>query len=161
MKELPKRKQIRLREFDYTKDGVYFITICTKDRACILSQITVGQDAHILPQAKLTEYGRIVEKHILLIPGIDSYVVMPNHIHLMIVKENMCGGTMKASCPTNLSSDIRSFKTVVTKEIGKPIWQPRFYDHIIRDDYDYMIHRQYIDENPLKWTLDKYYKKCQ
>lgn len=78
---------------------------------------------------------------------------------MVIIKRNEVDGTMRASCPTSISNEIRSFKTVVSKEIGKSIWQPRFYDHIIRDDYDYMIHRQYIDENPLKWTVDKYYKE--
>ena len=125
---------------------------------CILSRITVGQDAHILPKTELTPCGRVVEKHLLLIPGIKHYVIMPNHIHLIIVKENN-GGTMRASCPTSISDDIRSFKIVVTKELGESIWQARFHDHIIRDDYDYMQHIQYIDENPNKWLLgkDEYY----
>ena len=66
---------------------------------------------------------------------------------------------MRASCPTTVSSDIRSFKIVVTKEIGWSIWQSRFHDHIIRDDYDYMQHIRYIDENPIKWVMgkDEYY----
>ncbi|MBE6741187.1 MAG: hypothetical protein E7570_02695 [Ruminococcaceae bacterium] len=110
-----------------------------------------------MPKPELTDYGKIAEKHLLLIPGIKHYVIMPNHIHLIIVKDN--DGKIRASCPTTVSSDIRSFKTVVTKEIGRSIWQARFHDHIIRDDYDYMLHVQYIDENPKKWLMgkDEYY----
>ena len=157
MNDLPKRKNIRLKEYDYSSNGAYFITICTKDMKCLLSRITVGHDAHIVPKTELTNYGKIVEKHLKLITGINHFVIMPNHIHLIIVKDT--DGTMRASCLTTVSSDIRSFKTVVTKEIEKSIWQPRFHDHIIRDDYDYMEHVQYIDENPKKWILgkDEYY----
>ncbi len=213
MNKFPKRKPIRLKDYDYSQNGAYFITICTKNMACILSRINVGHDAHIVPQnsdvvghdahivpqnsdavghdahivpqnsdavghdahivpqnpdtvghdahivpnPELTEYGKIVEKHISLIPGIQQYVIMPNHIHLIIVK-GYESGTMWASCPTSISNDIKSFKTMVTKEIGKSIWQPRFYDHIIRDEYDYIKHLKYIEENPLKWVIDKYYK---
>ncbi len=199
MNKFPKRKPIRLKDYDYSQNGAYFITICTKNMACILSRInvghdahivpqnsdvvghdahivpqnsdtvghdahivpqnsdTVGHDAHIVPKPELTEYGKIVEKHISLIPGIQQYVIMPNHIHLIIVK-GYESGTMWASCPTSISNDIKSFKTIVTKEIGKSIWQPRFYDHIIRDEYDYIKHLKYIEENPLKWVIDKYYK---
>ncbi len=66
---------------------------------------------------------------------------------------------MWASSPTSVSNDIRSFKTLVTKEIGRSLWQRSFYDRIIRDDYDYMLHIQYIDENPKKWIMgkDEYY----
>lgn len=62
---------------------------------------------------------------------------------------------MWSSHPTNVSGDIRTFKTLVTKDIGKSIWQSKFYDHIIRDEYDYMVHLQYIDENPAKWIEDR------
>lgn len=64
---------------------------------------------------------------------------------------------MWASVPTTISSDIRSFKTLVTKEIGKSFWQSKFYDHIIRNEEDYIIHLQYIEENPYKWNTDEYY----
>ena len=90
---------------------------------------------------------------------------MPNHIHAIIEICNRTdtiiikqSGAMWSSHPTNVSGDIRTFKTLVTKDIGKSIWQSKFYDHIIRDEYDYMVHLQYIDENPAKWIEDKYYK---
>ncbi|MDE6412795.1 MAG: hypothetical protein K2K42_02715 [Eubacterium sp.] len=156
MNKLPKRKRLRLIGYDYSKDGAYFITICTKDKRCVLSSI-VGCDDHIAPKVQLTKIGAIVNKYLLQINGLDSYVIMPNHIHLIIVKENEQSGTMWSSCPTNISSNIRTFKTLITKEIGVSIWQSKFYDHIIRDEYDYMVHVQYIEENPAKWVEDKYY----
>jgi len=87
--ELPKRKPIRLPDYDYSHPGAYFITICTKDRRCILSSITVGADALGGPRLQLTDTGKVVEQYILStdhIPGfrVDKYVVMPNHIHMIL-----------------------------------------------------------------------------
>lgn len=79
---------------------------------------------------------------------------MPNHIHLLIVID----GSMKASTPT-VSSLIRSFKGLTVKEIGKPIFQRSFYDHIIRNEEDYLNVWEYINSNANKWKSDKYYTK--
>ncbi len=146
------RKQMRLQNFDYTQNGYYFITICTYHKKCILCDI-VGDDAHIVPKP----YGIIVDKYIKNIHGIDKYVIMPNHIHLIIKNDN---GTMWASSHTtqSISQKIKSFKILVTKEIGKPIFQRSFHDHIIRGDDDYLEIWNYIDTNPLKWVTDKYYE---
>jgi REP element-mobilizing transposase RayT len=150
------RKQIRLKDYDYSMNGAYFITICTKDKKKILGTIlSVGDDDHIVPKVVLSKYGLIVEKYIKGINGIDKYVVMPNHIH-MIIKIN--NGTMWSSSPT-ISQLVKAFKTLVSKEIGHSIFQRSFYDHIIRNEHDYQEIWKYIDENPLKWTLDKYYYK--
>ena len=93
-KELPKRKPTRLKNFDYSSAGAYFVTICIKDRKRILSDIIkpvgVGAfDDPLTPQIQLTEIGKITEKYLLSsenIPGvkIDRYVVMPDHIHVII-----------------------------------------------------------------------------
>ena len=146
--ELQQRKPNRLRNFDYSQNGYYFITVCTTQKQKILCQI-VGDDAHIVP----TKYGIIAEKFIKTIQGIDKYVIMPNHIHLIVKNEN---GTMWASSPT-VSQKIRSFKILVTKELQKPIFQRSFYDHIIRDEDDYLRIWEYIDTNPAKWSENKYY----
>ena len=87
--ELPKRKPTRLPDYDYSHPGAYFITICTKDRRCILSDISVGADALGGPNLQLTDTGKVVEQYILStdhIPGfrVDKYVVMPNHIHMIL-----------------------------------------------------------------------------
>lgn len=87
---------------------------------------------------------------------VDNYVIMPNHIHLIIRLQNDGGRPMVV--PT-ISRIIQQFKGYVTKQVGMPVWQEKSYDHIIRDDYDYMIRYQYIDDNPAKWIEDKYYRK--
>ena len=156
----PQRKQMRLREYDYHTPGAYFITLCTKDKACILSTI-VGADAHIGPYPKLTKNGMVVEKYLRNIPGVGRYVIMPNHIHMIlhISAEDILQGPMWASAPTkaNVPQLIKSFKILVTKELGRSIWQRSYYDHVIRDERDYQIRVQYIDENPAKWFFDDYY----
>lgn len=147
------RKPNRLKNYDYSSKGAYFITICTLDRKCILSRI-VGGDALIAPQTNLTHCGEIARKYIESMPGIDKYVIMPNHIHLLIAID----GPMKASAPTiSVPNLIRSFKVLVSKEIGQSIWQRSYHDHIIRDEEDYLNHLQYIENNPAKWSKDKYY----
>ena len=157
--DLPKRKPTRLKEYDYSTPGAYFITICTKDKKELLSKI-VGDDAHIVPKNSLSEFGLICDKYINNINvkyeniTIDKYVIMPNHIHLII----FLYGTMRASSPTkNIATIIRSFKTMVTKEIGNSIWQRSYHDHIIRGEKDYLKIWEYIDNNPLKWELDCFY----
>ena len=140
--------------------GAYFITICTKDKKCILSKI-VGDDAHIVPQNKLSRTGEICLKYIRNINNVyenatvDKYVIMPNHIHMIITIH----GTMKASSPTiNTENIIRSFKTMVTKELGNSIFQRSFHDHIIRNDEDYKKVSEYIGTNVLRWESDCFYK---
>ena len=150
MESLPERKRLRLRDYDYSKNGAYFITICTKGRDCILSHISVGTDAHIGPQVELSQVGKIAEKNIRSMQCVDCYVIMPNHIHLIIILNN-------DDSNQNISNVIRSFKTLVTKQIGKSIFQSSFYDHIIRDYNDYMIKLNYIHENPINWVYDPYH----
>ena len=148
MSSLPQRKRMRLTGYDYSSKGAYFITICTKDRRKVLSSI-VGHDAHIVPKTELTRIGKTVRYYLDRTDGIDCYVIMPNHIHLIIFKNG--------SNNTNVINDIRSLKIMVTKQIGYSIWQTGFYDHIIRDEQDYLTKRQYIEENVTKWCDDKYY----
>ena len=100
---LPKRKQNRLQNYDYSENGAYFITVCTQNRAQILSKI-VGDGAHDVPKTSLTDIGKIVDKYIIStnnIPDItvDKYVIMPNHIHIILIVDN--NGTSKAPSPTN------------------------------------------------------------
>ena len=150
------RKKLRLSEFDYRENGTYFVTICTKNRRKCLSHV-VGADDHIGPHAALTKWGAVVQKYILSIPGIDKYVIMPNHVH-MIVRIGTEDGPMWSSAPTkSLSNYVRTFKTLVTKEIGECIWQRSFYDHVIRDEAEYGRVWQYIDDNPAGWADDEYF----
>ena len=144
--ELPQRKPNRLSDYDYSQNGAYFITLCTKDRKKVLSQI-VGDDAHIVPKP----YGRIAEKYIRNVPEIEKYSIMPDHIHMLIRLDN---GSMWASTPTNkIASIVRSIKTLTTKEIGEPIFQRSYYDHVVRNQRDYDEIWQYVENNPRKWVL--------
>jgi len=158
------RKSIRLKDYDYSQNGVYYITLCIKNRREILGSL-VGGDDHIAPQVALSKYGMIVKKYIegigLHYQGVvvDKYIIMPNHIHVIIILDK---GVMWSSPPTNaahaiIPEVIRSFKTLVTKEIGFSFWQKSYYDHIVRDEEDYLTKWNYIDTNPAKWTEDEYY----
>lgn len=155
---LPKRKPNRLKNFDYSQNGAYFITVCTKNKEKILSNI-VGGDAHIAPLVKLTCFGITVDKFINNINikyphiSVDKYVIMPNHIHLLVSIDR----TMWASSPTTISDIIRSLKILTTKQIGKAIFQRSFHDHIIRNEADYLKIWNYINTNPARWHEDCFY----
>ena len=162
----PTRKQNRLENFDYSDAGVYFITFCTNDRKQILSRIDAAADALSLPSVHLTETGKIVSAVISAIPEhypgvlVDRFVIMPNHVHLLL-RINPCGRLMSA--PTgekrhSVADIVRNCKAYVTRQLGFSIWQKGFYDHIIRDEQDYLTRAQYIDNNPAKWAEDEYNK---
>ena len=126
-----------------------------------LLSTVVGGDAHIAPHVKLTAEGMVVRHYLETIPGVGHYVIMPNHVHfiLHISAESTLQGPMWASAPTKASIPalVRSFKTLVTKELGKTIWQRSYYDHVIRDEADYRVKAEYIMTNPARWREDVYY----
>ena len=160
---LPKRKPTRLKGYDYSSPGAYFVTICTKDKKPLLSKI-VGDGVLDVPQNILTPYGQIAEQFIHQLNAfynnvfVDNYVIMPNHIHLLlsIADETGMSGTPS---PTNsvLAKFISTFKRFCNKEYGKNIWQRSFHDHIIRGKEDYLKIWEYIDTNPLNWEQDCFY----
>ncbi len=160
--DFPQRKSLRLKAHDYTQ-GWYFVTVCTAKRFPYLgesrrSNPCVGADAHIGPQIRLSNYGLIAEQYIKTIPGIDAYVIMPNHVHLTLALTNS-DGPMWASAPTqSLSVRIRSFKILTSKAAGFQLWQRSYYEHAIRNEADYLRVRQYIADNPARWFEDEYYK---
>ena len=123
----------------------------------------VGGDAHIAPYPKLTYAGMVAEKYLKSIPGIGEYVIMPNHVHMIlyISADDIRKGPVWEFAPTKASipSLIRSWKILVSKELGASIWQRSYYDHIIRDETDYVVRAQYIANNPAKWDEDDYFCK--
>ena len=147
--ELPQRKKIRVGEYDYSQCGAYFVTICTQNRRPILSNI-VGDDAHIVPK----RYGQIAEKYLKNAAEIDKYVIMPDHIHMLIRLEEQ-GAEKRSPQASRIASIVRSIKTLTTKEIGEPIFQRSYYDHVIRNQRDYNEIWEYIENNPRKWMLTK------
>jgi len=155
---------MRIKNYDYTTAGFYFVTLCAKNRKKILSNF-VGEGFHTLPQLVLTEIGIEVEKTIKYINdnthgiSVDKYVIMPNHIHMILVIK---AGEYKNP---SLSSIIRQLKTYTNKVYNNfdkssslILWQRSFYDRVIRDERDYQKTWQYIETNPLKWELDEYYE---
>ena len=145
--ELPKRKKLRLPDYDYSENGAYFITICTKNKAKILCSIQAPANEAEAPEIHLTPLGKTVETAIQKIPGMETYVVMPNHVHMIILNQDH----------TDISAKVRLFKSVVARKTGMKIWQTSFYDHVIRDESDFQIKWKYIDDNPAKWASDEYY----
>ncbi len=171
----PQRKPNRLKNFDYGQCGAYFVTICVQHREPILGKIavhretttSVGEDACILPRTcmlqpppsvELSSYGVAVEKAIVQMPEVSKYVIMPNHVHFLVENYGVECGTMQASSPTvALPQMIRMFKVRVTRELGFPFFQRSYHDHIIRNEQEYRMIWQYIDENPLRWAQDCFY----
>ncbi len=169
--ELPKRKTTRLKGYDYNTPGAYFITICTHNRKCLFSNI-VGA-IHESPENELTIYGDIVKGIIERLPErfdieIPKYIIMPNHIHLIVVVK--CNDKRAI-----LESPLQWHRSVISKAMGylkmnaskkihqtyyqQKIWQRDFHDHIIRGDSDYNKIWEYIDTNILKWEQDCFYAK--
>ena len=168
--KFPKRKQIRLKEYNYSANGAYFVTVCTKDRKHLFwnkekmrlrHTNRVGADIIRPEDIELTGTGEIVKEAIENIPikyeniKLDSFVIMPNHIHIIFFTENPDGGRM-ISAPTR-SVVIGQMKRYASKKAGFGIWQKSFYDHIIRNYRDYDEKLNYILSNPLKWAEDEYY----
>ena len=156
---LPQRKSPRLKNYDYSTTGAYFITICTHNRKMLFAP--VGADSI---SARMIE--RTFIETIAQYRGVESpiYVVMPNHFHAI----NTIKRADIESAPT-VSNIVQSFKRYSTIEythmvkegllapFDSRIWQRSFYDHIIRnrDDYDQIY--KYIYENPKRWSFDKFY----
>ncbi len=161
----PQRKSVRLKNFDYSSAGAYFITICVKDRMPILLDVIkpVGVGALDDPQIRLTNTGKIIEKYLLSsenISGVtlDQYVIMPDHIHAIFILDpdsyvEPKNGSSRAPTPTNkmLPHVVSTFKRFCNKELGTNIFQRGYMEHIIRDREDYETRTTYIFENPLRW----------
>ena len=158
MNELPNRKPIRIEDYDYSTPGAYFITICTANREKIFWD-GVGADIIRPESIQLSSMGKISELAILQIAKhyenvvIDKYCIMPDHIHLILRIESDIDGRI-ISAPT-VSTVVGSMKRWISRQIGKSIWQKSFYDHGIRNQQDYDEIWQYIENNPLKYTLKK------
>ena len=155
----PTRKLHRLQTWDYSAPGYYFITICTKDKRCILSDIHNGQ-------IRLTRIGAIAEKCWLrmaeVVPHVtlDYYAIMPNHIHGIVV----IGAHPKAAA-RSIPDLIHAYKSPVSREVNRSVppeqrnslWQSSFYDEIIRTERMLLETRRYIEDNPRKWAEDDLY----
>lgn len=160
------RKPTRLKGYDYGA-GVYFVTICTCSRKCILSDIIVGEGL-APPAVRLTQYGIVAEEQLLALETryptvqIDKYVIMPNHIHAIIQVRENAGETGGASPSPTLINVVGAFKSLTTRLCNRirpipKLFQRSFHDHVIRGDADYQEIWTYIDNNPAKWAEDTLY----
>ena len=156
--ELPKRKQNRLTEYDYSTPNAYFITVCTHDRKNLF-WTDVGAIIDRPENVPLTGLGLLVRKAVWDIPThypavtVDHFVIMPNHIHLLLqINTDADGRSMIA--PT-ISTVMRMMKGTFSKQAGFSVWQKGFYDHVVRNENDYLQIWNYIAGNPGKWAEDK------
>lgn len=162
--EYPYRKRLRLEFYDYSQPGYYFITICTKERhqeiLCSIEH-TVGAIINRPPRISLTSLGQIVDETIRAIPdhypgiSVDQYVIMPDHVHLILSFRHIGPDGRQIAAPTPLPKVIQQMKRIASKQAGVSLWQKGFYDHVIRNDEDLTNVRRYIRNNPLKWIQDK------
>ena len=165
--EHPKRKHIRLPNYDYSQNGIYFVTICAAERRNLLSEIvrTVGRDDPGAPLAecRLLPKGEIVKNYIESIPDaypgavVEKYCIMPNHVHILLAFYEDDERRTGSSRPTQrLPRVVAALKRFSNRDTGQKLWQKGYYEHIIRDDNDLLIHWQYIDQNPARWAEDEY-----
>lgn len=167
------RKLTRLKGYDYSQAGAYFVTICAYNRECLFGKIENGT-------VILNKYGETIQNEWIKtgkIRGnviIDTFIVMPNHLHGVIVidgvgahcnvpLQNKTGQTEKfgRSTKNSIPTIVKLFKSTTTKQINKirnapgiDVWQRNYYEHIIRTNAELNRIRQYILENPLKWESD-------
>ncbi len=179
------RKSIRLKGYDYSKPGQYFVTICCHNRLNHFGQITNNE-------MKLNQYGKIAHDEWLNTVqkrknvSLDVFVVMPNHIHAILILDDQCRGELHSplnnqsatpelpgkqlkasdfhSPSQTIGALIRGYKGSVTKQLKsvgfeEQLWQRGFHDHVIRNEKSYNTILDYINDNPAKWSEDQFFNK--
>jgi putative transposase len=168
------RRSIRLKEYDYTTTGYYYITICSHDHQCLFGEVKNGK-------MTLNHTGQIVETEWNKTPDIrsnislDEFVIMPNHLRAIVIIDNTVGAHRNVpllsksptfeqfgkSTPNSIPTIVKLFNSTVTKQINilrntpaQPVWQRNYFERVIRNDKKLFNIRQYIINNPLKWELD-------
>lgn len=163
--ELPRRKSLRLRDYDYARVGMYFMTICAHDRACLFGSI-------LADKMHMNELGSVIENCWNALPerhpqiSLDAFVVMPNHVHGIVVIEAAEPGAMNRA-PT-LGEVVRAFKARCTRAWNaathRPghatLWQRNYHEHVIRNASDLTRIREYIENNPAQWAIDRNNPAC-
>jgi REP element-mobilizing transposase RayT len=163
--EIHRRRSIRLKGYEYSRPGTYFVTICTRDRECLFGNVSDGQMV-------LNNAGRIIERAWKDLPTrfpsveLDVFGVMPNHVHgiIAIVGAGLAPPKTKgaASSAPTLGDVVRAFKSISAIRVnrhlsrsGQPLWQRNYYEHIIRTDDEQNRIQQYIRDNPMGWLEDR------
>ena len=160
------RRSLRLKDYDYSQAGAYFVTICTYKKESIFGEIVNGEMIS-------NRYGEIAENEWLKTAELrknvelDEFIIMPNHFHCIIVITEGRGVLQYApteifrSPSQTVGAIVRGFKSATTKHINQirntpraSLWQRNYYEHIIRNEKDLLDIQEYITNNPLKWDLD-------
>ena len=164
--DLPKRKPNRIPHFDYSTPSAYFITVCVQDRKCLLGSIVGGGDLDA-PHVALTYIGQIVQRNIESsnqIPDVRvaKYVIMPNHIHIILLVDSASSGTSGSPSPANavVPHYMSVLKRFCHKNAGYRFFQRSYHDHVIRGEKDYLKIWEYIDSNPARWKEDCFYAEA-
>jgi REP element-mobilizing transposase RayT len=165
------RRSVRLKGYDYSQEGAYFVTICTQARRCLFGEIVAGV-------MRLNEFGQIANEVLIAVPThyenveLGEYVIMPNHVHLIIRvgAQFIAPSTPIAIEPANnqgannqgainraptLGEIVRALKARVARKSNVPIWQRNYHEHIIRNANEYNRIAQYIINNPTNWENDE------
>ena len=170
MIDLPKRKSIRIADYDYSTPGAYFVTVCTANREKILWSDRRGElcspayntqtgDQRSPLRVELSDVGKIVDVEIQKMNTVydavrvEKYCIMPDHIHFILSIDTDENGQTQFA-PT-ISRVMKQFKGSISKQVGRPIWQKSFYDHGIRNQQDDKEIWEYIENNPLKYALNR------
>ena len=172
--ERPKRKHPRLKAHDYSQGGAYFVTTNVQGGRCLLSEIVVGRG--LAPaEPKLTPAGEIVRQQILAIPkrypsvSVDKYVIMPNHVHLLLLFQEDAAGASPRPTPEQgprptLMQVVGAFKSLSARMVnlamdtpGERLWQTSFYESVLQSENAYQDAWTYIDTNPARWAQDEYF----
>jgi len=170
MRDIHHRRSIRLKNYDYSQTGYYFVTICTRNRECILGNVVDGE----MQLSKIGQFVQIAWNDLLKRfenIELDKVTVMPNHIHgvitiveagLALPKEGAASSAPTRDVPIRLMDVVRAFKSISAinvnrflSRVGIPLWQPNYYEHIIRNEESLNRVREYIGTNPLRWELDR------
>ncbi len=154
------RHSIRLPGYDYSQAGAYYVTIVAQRRECLFGEVLNGE-------MKLSRYGQIVQAAWFDLPKhyrhleLDAFCIMPNHVHAIFILNN--DGLVKRY---PLSEIVRAFKSFSARRInelrkmpGIPVWQRNYYEHILRNNEDYLAKCGYIQDNPMNWKKDDEYLK--
>ena len=170
----PRRKSMRLPNYDYSQPGAYFVTLLTHQRQPFLCDIIHGRTCY-------SKFGTVVKDSLLDLPKyhsnlmLDEFCIMPDHLHAIIRLVEVCKGgstdnsqhvmrpaETRPNNPTSLIEIIRAYKSFTSRKInaihgtaGTSAWHRSYYEHVIRDEAELNQIRNYIVENPLKWELEK------
>ncbi|MGX3021292.1 REP-associated tyrosine transposase [Ursidibacter sp. B-7004-1] len=150
-----RRNNMRLPYYNYSQYGCYFVTICTKNRNCLLSNIINGK-------VQLSEIGVMIEETLKNLLNdypqseFSNYVIMPNHLHFIWFNQD---NVLLSDLVRKLKGiTAKKYREMMNNQIYESLWQRSFYEHIIRNEEDFLRIWEYIENNPLQWHLDRFYQ---